>query len=207
MREEKATAAGMSDFISLLRSHFTVYNLEERANETAEVRASRLAREIEWLRSIRSQIIGYDDVVLREAGKLILLRRTERSFPLPAEIHKACAEVVRDNNRGKLPLDREALKAPGWSTERERLADDLINCEMGRHAARDGWILGLHNFARKHARLPLHHEIDKLKREAVDFDEAYARCVRREVSHAFELQRLGDKMITRREELIQRLTG
>ena len=174
-----------SEFVTTLVMHFPV------RHDTPE-------RETEWLKTLIAAIKHYDGQVLGKAAQHIIENRTDRRFPLPAEIRKACSEVVSEINRGKLPLNRDALQAPEWSLERHRLADEMIVCETGRRAAEGGWILGLHNFIRKHARMPLHHEIDKLKRDAADFDEIYPR--------SGPWMPLGNKMLAERERLAKRLT-
>jgi hypothetical protein len=77
---------------------------------------------------------------------------------------------------------------------------------MGKRAARDGWVLSLHDFCRKHGRLPQHHEVDKLKAAAKFFDEQYAIAVRGAAGpNSKALARLGDKMLARRNSLIDRV--
>jgi hypothetical protein len=50
------------------------------------------------------------------------------------------------------------------------LADDLIKTPLGREAAKGGWMLGLHDFARREGRAPQDREVDQIKREAKEFD-------------------------------------
>lgn len=175
-----------TEFITTLVMHFPV-------------RHESPARETEWMDTLIKAVKHYDRNVLEKAAQHIIDNRTDRRFPLPAEIRKACSDVVREDERRRLPLNRDALQAPEWSTERELLANQMIVCETGRRAAEGGWILGLHNFIRKHARMPLHHEIDKLKRDAADFDEIYPR--------SGPWMPLGNKMLAERERLAKRLTG
>jgi hypothetical protein len=90
------------------------------------------------------------------------------------------------------------------------LADALINCEMGRAAARAEpcWLLALHDFCRENRRLPLDGEIPKLKRIAAEFEANYRLCVRGEAGDFSKgLEKVGASMVRRREDLRARLLG
>lgn len=179
-----------SEFISALVMHFPV-------------RHDSPEREQEWLRSLIPDLRSYEGDVLARAAKHIERTRTDRRFPLPAEIHKVCAAIYDDMRKERLILDpREAAaRSNPWSAERMLLARSLIKSEMGREAARDGWILGLWNFAREQARLPEADEIARIKRDVQGFFEAYAVVNRGGTQIDRVLRALGDAMLARRDRL------
>jgi hypothetical protein len=163
-------------------------------------------RESEWLRSIVEAVGYYDADVLDAAAQKIIDTRTDRRFPLPAEIRKVCQSIVEEK-RGGLVLKQEVKQANPWSKERTELANMLVMNELGRQAARDGWISSLHNFVRLRMRVPHEHEIPDLKRKAMEFDEAYVECIRGGWPIAKALEKLGREMLKRREELRTMVLG
>lgn len=187
--------AAISEFVTELVMHFPV------RHESAE-------REREWLGTIAAAMSTYDARILKRAAQRIIDTRTDRRFPLVAELRKVAAQVVAEDKAAQATIRGVApdSKAPEFSAERVRWADHLINGEMGKRAARDGWVLSLHDFCRKHGRLPQHHEVDKLKAAAKFFDEQYAIAVRGAAGpNSKALARLGDKMLARRNSLIDRV--
>jgi hypothetical protein len=94
----------------------------------------------------------------------------------------------------------------GW---RIKLADDLIMCPMGKEAAKEGWILALHDFARENGRLPTGSEISRVKAVPKGFDDAYALAARGEAGPlGFDLiKHIGNPMIARRKALAARVLG
>lgn len=184
----------VSQFITELAVHFG------RKHDTQEA-------EDAWLKSMVESLRGYSQSTLRAGAKRIINNRTERSFPLPAECKKVCDEIAsyeqREQQAGQLAVDRVPST---FSPARVQLADDLINCPMGREAAKEGWVLALHDFARDNMRLPTGGEISKVKAVPKGFDDAYALCVRGEAGVCGKaLKQLGDHMIAKRKRLAERV--
>ena len=185
------------DFISTLVMHFPVRHESEM-------------REREWLGSMIGAVKHYEGDILQRAAQTIIDTRTDRRFPLPAEIRKVCFEIASDERRSKLAFEGgEKFKASDpWSPQRIRLADELMRTPMGREAAEGGWIVCLHDFVRKNGRLP---EFESQKRELIraaqDFDESYRRVVIGGFPGAKALRELGDKMLARRDALAKRVLG
>lgn len=167
---------------------------------------------VEWFKTWERTLKNFDPWVVEAATARIIDNRTERSFPLPSEVRKACYEV----------LDLERASKPQMAVRHEQqygdpfaLADALINCEMGRQAAKAEpcWLLALHDFCRENRRLPLDGEIPKLKRVAAEFEVNYRTCLRGEVGSfngvnlSRPLLQLAESMIRRREKLRARLLG
>ena len=186
----------VSQFITELAVHFG------RKHDTPEA-------EDAWLKSMVESLRGYSQNTLRAAAKRIINSRTERSFPLPAECKKTCDDIAAQEQREQQGSQLQVDKLPpAFSDWRIKLADDLIMCPMGREAAKEGWILALHDFARENGKLPVGREITRCKSVPKGFDEGYAVCVRGEAGWANKaLLDLGDKMIARRLELRARVLG
>jgi len=181
-----------SEFIVAVVMHFPV------RHESPE-------REIEWTRSIVDAIKHYEGEILRRSAQRIIDSRTDRRFPLPAEIRKVCAQIAEEDRRGRLIVDASPLanRNMAWAADRMILARDLLKCETGRTAAREGWILGLWDFCRNNARLPVGEEVRRIKRESEEFTEAYNTAMRGGFAGARALVALGDQMMARRENLAE----
>ncbi len=159
----------------------------------------------EWVKGWIRSLSGYDAWVLERAAMRIIDTRDERSFPLIPEVKKVCHEIIREDR-----LEKPELKVAHSEQNGDpyALADALINCEIGRRAARDEtcWVLALHDFCRDNRRLPLDGEIPKLKRVAAEFETNYRLCVRGEAGPNSKLvEALGASMIRRREKMRARL--
>ena len=189
-----ASQAGIANFITSLRIHFPTRHDSEML-------------EIEWIRSIRDAISFYGDETLKAVAQRIIDTRTDRRFPLPAEIRKACSQVAVDSQKGKMSFEPKMGKSDAFSDHRVRLADELIVGPMGRRATKEGWILSLHDFCRKNARLPSDYEIKPLVTAALGFRDAYEEALRGGWPGARGLASLGDKMNARREELGKIVAG
>jgi hypothetical protein len=159
-----------------------------------------------WLKAMTKALRGYTAEVLDDAATEIINTYTGKFFPKPAECIKACNEVLKWRNLAKrdsaLPMGgSNPFQSPDYSPERVRLADDLVRTDQGRRAAKEGWILSLHDYCRKHGKVPHPSEEPTLKKGAKEFDDAYEECVRGNFVLASTLTDLGDKMRARREEL------
>lgn len=189
-----ATENDVADFVAALETHFFPVKHDPPSRVTA------------WLASMFRDLRGYSSQVLDEAARDIIRNRKERYFPLPAECREACEAVKK---RSDIASRASQLSATTWTYKRDddyapwrvQLADDLIRCDIGRQAVKEGWVLSLHDYARKHGKLPTQAEFHGLKQAAKEFDRAYTECVRGGWPQAAVLRDLGDKMIARREEL------
>jgi hypothetical protein len=162
-----------------------------------------------WLKSMVSELRGSSPEVLDRAARHIIQTRKYRNFPLPSECREACrraaGEIDALRHVETLPTLRKSL-GDEWSTERCKLAYDLIKSGTGKQAAREGWILAMWHFCRKHQRAPMGPEIDACKREAAAFDEAYDMCLRGG-PFANVLEKFGDAVVAKREKLIAEALG
>ena len=191
--------ASVAKFITALRVHFMRPKAETEDDRTVEK---------EWMRSMMRSLGGYDADVLEKAAADILANRTDRRFPLPAECKKACDEVLKWKQLASPKLQDQAVPNDKYEWA-YKLADDLICGPLGREAARDGWILSLHDFIRNNQRLPVEHwEITKCKTSARGFDEAYDAVLRGEGGEVSKmLEKLGDSMMAKRERYREKVLG
>jgi hypothetical protein len=122
----------------------------------------------EWLREMMSHLGDYEQEVLERAASSIAATRKHRNFPLISECKAACYEARRwlAEQKPALPM-KSVVGAHEMSEERAALARDLIRGDMGRQAAREGWIWGLYQFCLRNARLPERgKEINEIKEAA-----------------------------------------
>jgi hypothetical protein len=187
----------VASFVTKLITHFPVKHESQFAEQ-------------EWMGSMVRNLRTYPASVLDRGAQKLIDTRTDRRFPLPSECKKVCDEIAsRDHQeRQASQLTPDAKLPPQFSEWRVKLADDLIMCPMGREAAKEGWILALHDFARDNGRLPVGGEISKTKAVRKGFDDAYYDVISGNGGFcAPALKALGDKMIARRNELTERLLG
>jgi len=117
-----------------------------------------------------------------------------KPWPAPNEIVTACSDARELLNP---PKEDDKKKIKDWTGDVLKLADSLIQSDLGRQAADEGWVHSLWDFCRVNRRLPTGYEIAACQRHAKEFDAAYARCVHQNIPH---LKALGDMMLARRYE-------
>ena len=168
-----STIEGKARFITTLRTHLNVAIYEP----------NRDAKELAWTRSIGNTVNPYDDDSLDEAIEKILNSRTgkgsdDRRFPLPGEIRKVCDQIILDRKRpSMLDAEAEAQKSSPWSRGRSKfVVEHLLSGEMGKRAAREGWIGSLFDECRARNALPSENEVWKIKETSRKFQETRQMC-------------------------------
>jgi len=159
-----------------------------------------------YLREVGRLLQGYTEAEQQEATDLVLKTHRGRQWPTPAECVNACIEVRDQRTDRQVP---EGPKYPEWTESAFAAADRLINSEIGRQAAREGWIGQLHDFCRKARHLPDASVIADLRREARKFDEAYAFVQDGGGLQALNgaLRKLGESFLDKRDRLSDRANG
>lgn len=157
-----------------------------------------------WLAEMERMTKAYSETELDKAADLIMRRHRGRYFPAVSEIVCACADAREDVNPAK-PVDK--AKWPEWEPEAIKKADELICGEMGREAASEGWISGLHDFCRKNGRLPHGREVTSCRDVSRGFDNAYALCTRMHTPLGTALVGLGNSMLKNHEYLVKIANG
>ena len=184
----------VSSFLSNLMVHFP-FRHENEERETA------------WVTSMVRELRGFDPSTLDKAAEEIIRHRTDRRFPLPSDCRKACLDAKKwieaERRSSTLPIATPTSEMQ-WDA-RQRLADDLVQCPLGKQAANEGWIGAMHAYAVKYGRLPTGGDIARCKSDAKEFDAAYALCIRGGWPQAGELQKLGASMLKRRQALVDRV--
>jgi hypothetical protein len=164
-----------------------------------------------WLASMVQGLRDYDASVLARAGQKIIMSKTDPGFPFLAECRKACEEVIRLERAERTPKFDEAAKEKTRLDNADwqfRLADELIQCQMGRVAASEGWALSLHDYIRINGKLPSGHDVERCKASARGFDKAYEEVLNGAGGMlAKPLEGLGDAMLTRRGKIEAAILG
>jgi hypothetical protein len=193
-------SAAVSKFVTDLALHFPPKHAKPE-------------HETPWLKSMAEALRGYPADILDEAAKHLIATRKYTTFPLPAECKQAClaiAEYRRFLARSEALPGLRKSEGDEWSSERVKLAYDLIKSGMGRQAAKDDpcWVLGLWHFCRKNQRLPEWREVEKIRREAGEFDLSYRDCLSGNAGPLSQaLAGLGGSMIAKREKLCAEVLG
>lgn len=164
-----------------------------------------------WVSGMVHGLGHYDANVLERAAYYVVNNRTEPGFPRLAECHEACQWIISvDKAKETKPLDPNENKnkaSPGWAA---KLADELICAgSLGKRAARENWILSLHDFCREKGRLPTEeYEIKGCIKAARGFDEAYEQVLNGNGGAMTKaLETLGDSMMRKRERLRTMVLG
>lgn len=132
-----------------------------------------------YLAELANILGGYSDAELQEAATLLMRAAKYRTWPLPAEMLEAAKSARRELlAKGRETKPAENHNPDPWSEQAKAAADKLINSDLGRKAAHEGWIGGLYSFCRQHRRLPHPREQHTLIENARKFDELYASVCR-----------------------------
>ena len=153
-------------------------------------------------------LAGFADDVLEGgfahvAGTYIPSKRNP--WPSPAICKKAC-EKITGERQAKQAHKPEKPIYPEWEPSAIAVADNLIDCEMGRRAAREGWIVGLHDYCRKHHKLPSPYETGDMIANAKFVDRCAAGAVNMGAMHS-ALVGFAEAFLARRESLARKVLG
>ena len=158
--------------------------------ETEDVKA--------YLTEVALATKGFSESIQEEACTLLMKTYKSNRFPKPAECRKACESVCEERGQSgqRTPI---APMNPEWSKASLAAADNLIRCDLGRRAANEGWVLGLHDFCRKKNRLPQNNEIGALMASAKEFDASYRQAQIMKGPLGAAIVELGTTMLARRD--------
>ncbi len=191
------------------------------------------AQKNSWTEDMVRELRGFTDDVLKRAIRDIVRTRgmttEERRTPTVAECIQYCIAakkaIFAEGQESILAFSPQARPVDPFLKDwrEDDFANDLaLNRKdpLCVQAAKEGWIGTMHSFVRKHRRMPssteqtayrksknapeqIVTEIEWCKREAKDFDEAYAKCVGGGWHFAQRLTtQVGDVMLERRTDLI-----
>lgn len=158
----------------------------------------------EWLAEWESALKPYEAWVIDAAATRMIHSRVKDKFPVPRELIDICNEVVADDKRTKPRLD----VTPGQGNP-FKLAHELMQCELGRRAAREGWALTLRDFIVRNGRLPQGEiEVKKLITIRDQFQQNLIDCIDGNGGlMGRSLANLGRSMAKREYEIAQRVLG
>ncbi len=143
---------------------------------------------------------NYTEPVLDRAADYLIRSHAPthlKPWPTPSEICVACADAQETISPAS---PSNATKHLDWAAPALKRADALIQTDLGRRAADEGWALSLWDFCRKNLRLPSGSEITRCKADTTDFWQAYQDCQRGGFAQAKSLKTLGDLMNARRNQ-------
>lgn len=183
--------------------------IEKVLSRLGNIWAKRLDDETvsEWLADWEGSLSEFEPFVLDAATTRLIRTRSKSGFPVPRELIDVCYEIIREERASK---PRLKVEHSGQHRDPYALADALINCELGREAARAEpcWVLALHDFCRTNLRLPAPGEVSKLKRVAAEFEERYRDCITGNAGPQSKLfATFAETLIRRREKYRDRLIG
>ena len=156
-----------------------------------------------FLREYAQAVSGWDAAILKRVGDRLV--RQAKYWPRPAEVCELAEALVAD-----MPRPSRALAGANtdWTQDALRTADRLIAGEMGRQAAREGWITQLHDYCRRHRQLPDERAVPGLEREARLFEEAFsACCTGNGGALSGALRSLGESMLAKRDRMAAMAAG
>lgn len=151
-----------------------------------------------FIAETRKALNGWRPDILAEAADRIV--KTAKWFPKPAEVIEVCEAIAA----GKTSNADHGARNQDWTADALKTADYLIQSDMGRQAANEGWITQLHDYCRKHRELPPGRIVGDLRHEARLFEDAYGSVAAGD-GGALQgaLKVLGDSMLVRRNELAE----
>ena len=158
----------------------------------------------EWLADWESALKRFDAWVIDAAATRLIQSRTKPGFPVPREMIDACNDVEREDRQAKPKLAITPDNANPY-----KLAHDLIQCELGKRAAREGWVLTLRDFVARQGRLPQGEaEIKRLIQIRDQFQQNLIDCIDGNGGlFGAPLAKLGRTMARREYEIAQRVLG
>ena len=149
-----------------------------------------------WAEEYTRQLAGFGSHHWDKAADHLFRHHRIKSWPTPGEIIAAWEAV------SPRPHLAEGPKHSDWTEAAIARADRMIQSDMGREAAQEGWITGLHDHCRRNHVMPTPREVASLKRAAREFEEAYAIACRGDCGElSRRLVELGDSALARRERL------
>lgn len=158
---------------------------------------------LEWFKSWIFALDKYDAWVLEAAARRIVDERKDDYFPKPAEVHQVCRAILAEDRHHKPALTtNQSISNP------YKFADDLMRCDIGKRAAREGWALTLRDFIAEKHRLPDDREIRRLIQIRDEFVTKLTECkTGRGGLFGVPLAKLGQSMVNREHDIAKRILG
>jgi hypothetical protein len=159
---------------------------------------------LEWFKNWIFALDRYEAWVLDAAARRIVDERRDDYFPKPAEVHQVCRVILAEDRNQRPTLSETKAENP----HPYKLAGELIQCELGRRAASEGWVLVLRDFIARNGRLPNDGEIKPLMQIRDLFQQRLIDCIDGNGGmFGAPLAKLGRSMARREFEISQRVLG
>jgi hypothetical protein len=156
-----------------------------------------------WIDEWEGALKQFDKWVIEAAATRIVHDRTQAGFPFPAEVRKVCFQVLADDRKSKPELQTEQKPRDPYA-----LAEQLMRCELGKRAAREGWALTLRDFIAEKHRLPEEGEVRRLIQIRNEFIVKLKECLSGNGGiMGAGLADLGKKMVKREHEIARKVLG
>jgi hypothetical protein len=172
---------------------------------------------------------NFSDEILAAAAKKIRSTRTYKTMPTVGEIATVLAALsYSDKPQAAFVNLRKSDWEEFWSKGAICKANKLIQSELGRRAAKEGWITGLHDYCRNKGELPsvkysgfaLESIIREMKAAAKCVDQTAAGVGFKPINPNFDkrqklaivaiqgdLRKFGDAFLVKREKLAKIALG
>lgn len=160
-----------------------------------------------WLEEISRLLRKYPVQLQEQAAEALSRTYRRRSFPHVSDIVGACEDAAAKqagHASAKAAMSQRKQEDPVWGPEAFAAANRLINGSLGREAARDGWVLGLHEFCRLKRRLPNNAEQSRIIETSRFVDACATGRMEMGVLHA-SLKELAESIVEKRQILANRL--
>lgn len=131
-------------------------------------------RKAAWGSDLGDELGNEKEDVLKYALKIMIRERTYPSTPMPSDVMKVVNQAVREvsaqRRAGMLKMGAGGTYEDGpfaskpedraWTSERVKLAYDMLKTEMAKTAAREGWVHNFWTFVIQYGRMPNDQEIN-----------------------------------------------
>lgn len=155
-----------------------------------------------WMRYAMDDFGSYSADELMRAFKILRSTSKYKSMPSNAEIIEACKEAVKQINIEKPKFIDTRTRSERTHDAKERIALDLIRCDMGRTASKEGWIGELFAYVRDNGHMPrTNAEIRTIVADAEETDRVFNGLVCGDIRGHERLIGLGESMMQRRKAL------
>ena len=123
---------------------------------------------------LQSSLTNYSDKTLAAAAQKIRTRKPREGFYRDAATFPSVAECIEWCSM-EMPKVTQAASEGVWERKAYN-ADRLINSNLGRRAADEGWIMGLWDHYHEFGQEPSENKVHELRRKALPNDELEADC-------------------------------
>ena len=182
----------ITKFIAPMSVHFRLRHPDEESEKI-------------WTQDFVQRMSHWDDAVLSDSAEEFIRTRKNQNFPSIAECNAIASRV--DARKKPPPQKSGSDHDKDWTREAIAKADVLIQSDLGKIAAQQGWIGALHTFCRKHGHLPYGDDVERVKQTQRDFILSKRSCEKGGWPLAKALLALANSMDDKAEKLAKIALG